>query len=73
MPSSIAKKLVDAAVKKDVLGLVRKDVSWLWRTAYNSAVQGCADWGEDFEVQATLLFSVARDVRYFFSMPISPL
>ena len=40
---------------------VAKDISWLWRTAYNCAVQGCADW-EAEEEAASDLFDVAREV-----------
>jgi len=59
----LAKGFVDLAVQKDVVTVIRKDLSWLWRTAYNTAVQGCTDWGEEFEAYATALFRVARDVR----------
>lgn len=38
-----------------------KDLSWLWRTAYNVAVQGCADW-EDSEDSLSELFDLSRVV-----------
>jgi len=41
--------------------MVLKDISWLWRTAYNCAVQGCSDWS-DAEERAPRLFDVAREV-----------
>lgn len=40
---------------------VAQDVSWLWRSAYNCAVQGCADWKDDEAVSAA--FDIAREVR----------
>lgn len=39
-----------------------KDVSWLWRTAYNCAAQGCTEW-ENAEERVPPLFDVSRDVR----------
>jgi len=41
--------------------MVMKDVSWLWRTAYNCAIQGCSEW-KDAEAQATELFEISREV-----------
>ncbi|CAL1696816.1 unnamed protein product [Somion occarium] len=38
---------------------VAKDISWLWRTAYNCAVQGCSVW-ENAEKEVAELFDVAR-------------
>jgi len=39
--------------------MASKDISWLWRTAYNCAVQGCTDW-EDMDEAVSDLFDVAR-------------
>ncbi|TBU26328.1 meiosis protein SPO22/ZIP4 like-domain-containing protein [Dichomitus squalens] len=39
----------------------RRDISWLWRTAYNAAVQGCAEW-EDHENTISDLFDIARQL-----------
>ncbi|TBU48727.1 meiosis protein SPO22/ZIP4 like-domain-containing protein [Dichomitus squalens] len=39
----------------------RRDISWLWRTAYNAAVQGCAEW-EDHEYTISDLFDIARQL-----------
>ncbi|KAH8101409.1 hypothetical protein BXZ70DRAFT_1007244 [Cristinia sonorae] len=39
--------------------MVSKDVSWLWRTAYNRAVQGLTEW-ENMEEVASELFDVSR-------------
>jgi hypothetical protein len=38
-----------------------KDISWLWRSAYNSAVQGCSEW-ENCSDQIAELFDAARIV-----------
>lgn len=39
---------------------VAQDVSWLWRSAYNCAVQGCADWKDDEAVSAA--FDISREL-----------
>ena len=39
-----------------------KDISWLWRRAYNSAVQGCSEW-EGCGDQISELFEIAKGVR----------
>ncbi len=44
------------------MSLVIKDVSWLWRTAYNCAVQGCTEW-DNAEEKLPPLFDVSREVR----------
>ncbi|KAJ7362964.1 meiosis protein SPO22/ZIP4 like-domain-containing protein [Mycena albidolilacea] len=56
-----AKVLAEAACAEKAIALIIKDVSWLWRTAYNCAVQGCAEW-ERSEVRISQLFEVARDL-----------
>ncbi|KAH7925693.1 SPO22-domain-containing protein [Leucogyrophana mollusca] len=55
-----AKALVEGASCENS-ALVIRDISWLWRTAYNSAIQGCADW-EDSEEQISELFDIARQL-----------
>jgi len=55
-----AKSLVDEALSQKAISLIIKDVSWLWRTAYNCAVQGCSEW-EGFEDRICKLFDIARD------------
>lgn len=45
------------------MSLISKDVSWLWRTAYNCAIQGCSEW-EHCEKQISDLFDLAKDVRF---------
>ncbi|KAJ6505845.1 meiosis protein SPO22/ZIP4 like-domain-containing protein [Mycena vitilis] len=56
-----AKILAEAASAQRAIALIIKDVSWLWRTAYNCAVQGCAEW-EQSELRISQLFEVARDL-----------
>jgi len=38
-----------------------KDVSWLWRTAYNCAAQGCTEW-ENAEERVPPLFDASREL-----------
>ncbi|KIM81848.1 hypothetical protein PILCRDRAFT_8503 [Piloderma croceum F 1598] len=56
-----AKRLIEAACAEQKSTLVMKDVSWLWRTAYNCAIQGCSEW-KDAEAQATELFEISREL-----------
>ncbi|PPQ85089.1 LOW QUALITY PROTEIN: hypothetical protein CVT25_009048 [Psilocybe cyanescens] len=56
-----ARILTEAAVSQKVVSLVFKDISWLWRTAYNCAVQGCAEW-ENAGDQISELFDIAREL-----------
>ncbi|KAF5347040.1 hypothetical protein D9758_011629 [Tetrapyrgos nigripes] len=66
-----AKVLVNAACEQKAIALIIKDVSWLWRTAYNCAVQGCSDW-EGYQEQISALFDLARDllIAYCESSPV---
>ncbi|EEB90105.1 hypothetical protein MPER_11734, partial [Moniliophthora perniciosa FA553] len=52
--------LVDAAREQKATALIIKDISWLWRTANNSAVQGCSEW-EGYQDQICSLFEAPRD------------
>ncbi|KAK0197894.1 hypothetical protein F5146DRAFT_1099840 [Armillaria mellea] len=54
-----AKILIEAANAQKALNLISKDVSWLWRTAFNCAVQGCSEW--EGEERISDLFDIARD------------
>jgi hypothetical protein len=54
--------LVDTVCKEKRVSLVIKDVSWLWRTAYNCAAQGCTEW-DNAEERVPPLFDVSREVR----------
>ncbi|KAG7090528.1 hypothetical protein E1B28_009637 [Marasmius oreades] len=56
-----ARILVNSACEQKSMALIIKDVSWLWRTAYNCAVQGCSEW-EGHQGQICDLFDVARDL-----------
>ncbi|KAJ8487575.1 hypothetical protein ONZ45_g14285 [Pleurotus djamor] len=56
-----AKTLTLAACAQKAFSMVSKDVSWLWRTAYNSAVQACAEW-EDASDTISELFELTRDL-----------
>ncbi|KAJ7223591.1 meiosis protein SPO22/ZIP4 like-domain-containing protein [Mycena pura] len=53
--------LAKEACARKAFALIIKDVSWVWRTAYNCAVQGCAEW-ERSEARISQLFEVARDL-----------
>lgn len=55
------KVFVTTAQKEKTIHLITKDLSWLWRTAYNCAVQGCSEWVA-CEERISDLFDVARDV-----------
>ena len=37
-----------------------KDISWLWRAAYNAAVEGLGNWSD---LQVARVFDMARQVR----------
>jgi hypothetical protein len=41
------------------LAIIAKDLSWLWRTAYNAAIAGCHDWEE---LVVAEVFDLAREV-----------
>ncbi|KAF9467007.1 hypothetical protein BDZ94DRAFT_1212000 [Collybia nuda] len=60
-----ARILVEAAYAQKATPLISKDISWLWRTAYNCAVQGCSEW-EHCERQISDLFDVCRDMLEVF-------
>ncbi|KAG8729351.1 hypothetical protein FRC12_021042 [Ceratobasidium sp. 428] len=51
--------LIGIASAKSNLVMIAKDMSWLWRTAYNAAVSGCRDWDELVVVE---LFDLAREL-----------
>ncbi|KAK0232662.1 hypothetical protein IW262DRAFT_1260291, partial [Armillaria fumosa] len=58
-----AKILIEAANAQKALNLISKDISWLWRTAFNCAVQGCSEWeGSGCEERISDLFDIARDL-----------
>jgi len=57
----LAKILVEAACAQNAMSLISRDVSWLWRTAYNCAVHGCSEW-ERCEGRISDLFDVSHSV-----------
>jgi hypothetical protein len=57
----IAKILALSTLEQKSVSIIQKDVSWLWRTAYNCAVQGCSEW-EGCGEQISELFDMARIV-----------
>ncbi|KAF8584952.1 SPO22-domain-containing protein [Ramaria rubella] len=54
-----AKTIAQSASEKKESSLIFKDLSWLWRTAYNVSVQGCTEW-EDSEHLLSELFHLSR-------------
>ncbi|KAF8957067.1 meiosis protein SPO22/ZIP4 like-domain-containing protein [Flammula alnicola] len=56
-----ARILTEAASTQKLVSLVFKDISWLWKTAYNCAVQGCSEW-ENAGEQISELFGIAREL-----------
>ncbi|KAG2053918.1 SPO22-domain-containing protein [Suillus hirtellus] len=47
--------------------MLSRDVSWLWRTAYNCAIQACSDW-EDREDQISDIFDAARRLLELYTL-----
>ncbi|KAI1789167.1 meiosis protein SPO22/ZIP4 like-domain-containing protein [Ganoderma leucocontextum] len=58
---STALSLVTALHSKTSTSVGVRDISWLWRTAYNTAVQGCTEW-ENHEDGVSDLFDIARQL-----------
>jgi len=56
-----AEIICETALQRENKPAVHKDISWLWRTAYNIAVYGCAEW-EGFEEHLAKLFDFSRAV-----------
>ncbi|KAL1952366.1 hypothetical protein VTO73DRAFT_1515 [Trametes versicolor] len=63
---STALSLVTALEAKQASAVGTKDVSWLWRTAYNTAVQGCSEW-ENREDSISDLFDVSRQLLQIYT------
>ncbi|KAL5495788.1 SPO22_1 [Sanghuangporus weigelae] len=61
-----ASALVNTAVTGRNAPLIAKDVSWLWRTAYNIALQGCSEW-RDAEIQIGELFELSYELAHAYS------
>jgi hypothetical protein len=64
--------LTEAASTQKMIILIFKDISWLWRSAYNCAVQGCSEW-ECAGEQISELFDIAKEVTYFYILGTYPL
>ncbi|KAI6020837.1 hypothetical protein BKA83DRAFT_4291597 [Pisolithus microcarpus] len=55
-----AKALVETVACENV-ALVIRDLSWLWRTAYNCAIDGCSNWDNHGE-EVSNAFDIARQL-----------
>lgn len=55
--------LVDGAASQNEIPMIAKDVAWLWRTAYNTGMQGCEEWPAHGEEIARLFEIAARVSR----------
>ncbi|KAG6371536.1 hypothetical protein JVT61DRAFT_9242 [Boletus reticuloceps] len=55
-----AKSLVES-VKHESATMLIRDISWLWRTAYNCAIDGCSNWENQGE-QVSEAFDTAREL-----------
>ncbi|KAF8525122.1 hypothetical protein BU17DRAFT_42114 [Hysterangium stoloniferum] len=60
MRGHTAQAICESTLVKKELPIIVKELSWLWRTAYNIAVQGCSDWDGEFEEQFADLFDLSR-------------
>lgn len=60
----VAITMIDSMRAQGRSTVVTKDISWLWRTAYNCAVQGCSEW-DSTEDEVADLFDIARIVSTF--------
>ncbi|CAE6472576.1 unnamed protein product [Rhizoctonia solani] len=60
--------LINVMASRDDLAIIAKDLSWLWRTAYNTAVAGCQDWDE---LVVAEIFDLARELMEAYSTTLS--
>jgi hypothetical protein len=67
-----ARILTEAASTEKMIILIFKDISWLWRSAYNCAVQGCSEW-ECAGEQISELFDIAKEVTCRYVLGAYPL
>lgn len=56
------KDLISQVSTKKGIAVITRDISWLWRMAYNSAVKGCTAW-ECSDDLVSDLFDISREVR----------
>jgi hypothetical protein len=59
---TIAKDLISQISARKGIAVIARDISWLWRMAYNSAVKGCSTW-ECPDDLVSDLFDISREVR----------
>lgn len=64
-----AKDLISQISTKKGIAVIARDISWLWRMAYNSAVKGCSTW-ECPDDLVSDLFDISREVRVDVFSPI---
>jgi len=60
------KGLISQVSTKKGIAVIARDISWLWRMAYNSAVKGCSTW-ECPDDLVSDLFDISREVRVDFA------
>ncbi|CAE6430476.1 unnamed protein product [Rhizoctonia solani] len=60
--------LIKIMASKNNLAIIAKDLSWLWRTAYNAAVAGCQDWEE---LVVAEIFDLARELMEAYSTTLA--
>lgn len=56
-----ALELVQKASNSNQSHAIMKDISWLWRTAYNCGIKGCTEWSASDE-KITSLFVITSQV-----------
>ncbi|KAG2129719.1 meiosis protein SPO22/ZIP4 like-domain-containing protein, partial [Suillus bovinus] len=64
-PNAVA--AVTVAESCEQPAILTRDISWLWRTAYNCAIQACSDW-EDREDQISDIFDAARRLLELYTL-----
>jgi len=64
-----ARDLISQVSTKKGIAVISRDISWLWRMAYNSAVKGCSTWDCPDDLVSDL-FDISREVRVNVASPI---
>jgi hypothetical protein len=54
-------ELVEGTFTEKKEAMIGKDVDWLWRAAYNLAIQGCTEW-DNMAERASDLFDLSKQV-----------
>ncbi|CAE6532105.1 unnamed protein product [Rhizoctonia solani] len=60
--------VINVMASRDNLAIIAKDLSWLWRTAYNAAVAGCQDWEE---LVVAEIFDLSRELMKAYSTTLA--